>query len=128
MRNRYLLGAAVIAASMFALTVRPAQAGYLNNRKVLSVRVTGTQHVVVTFDSSLTRRATCTTITSQMAFDASTAKGKALLSVASSALLANLSVRAEGTQQTDTATCTTVAEGSGVSNVYETLYNLTISR
>jgi hypothetical protein len=128
MRNRYLFGAAVIAASVFAFTALPAHAGYVSAGKVVSVRVTGTQHAVVTFDTSIVRRGTCTTIPSAMAFDASTAKGKALLSVANSALLANLKVRAEGTQQTDTATCTTVAEGSGVSNVYETLYNLTISR
>lgn len=127
MRNRYLVGAAVIAASMFALSA-PAQAGYVSSRKIVSVRVTGTQHAVVTFDATISRRATCTTITSAMAFDASTAKGKALLSAANSALLANLTVRAEGTQQTDSATCTTVNEGSGVSNIYETLYNLTLSR
>ena len=128
MRNRYLLGVAVIAASMFAFSARPAQAGYVSAGKVVSVRVTGTQHAVVTFDIPITRRATCTTITSAMTFDASTAKGKALLSVANSALLANLKVRVEGTQQTDTATCTSVAEGSGVTNTYETLYNMTISR
>ena len=128
MKMRNLLGSVMIGGSLLAFTAQPAQAGSLSSGKITSILITGSQHVIVQFDNPLQSRASCTTNSIAMAFDASTAKGKALLSAANAALLGNLTVNLVGTQFGSTATCTNVLHpGSSTAVAYETLYYLSMT-
>ena len=124
------LGAAVLALAMLLASAPTAHAGTLFGGpiKILEIAVTSTNHATIKFSQNITSKASCATVTNHMAFDISTSKGRGLLSVATSAMLANLTVAAFGTQTGTTATCTDITFSSGGAvTKYETLYHLAIA-
>lgn len=119
---RSLVAIAILGLATFAGTPT-AHAGLVTNAKIIQITVEGTNHVTVKFNLNIVSKASCATVVNTMAFDASTAKGKAMLSVANAAFLGSIAVAAIGTTATTAAGCTTV---SGVS--YETLATLAMAQ
>ena len=115
MRN--LVKSLVVATILAAVAVPAAQASVVLNGRITSIAVMGTQFAVVQFNNTISGKPTCHTGANGMVVDVNTPKGRALLSLAQSAMLADLSVLATGT-----GACTTV--GSSMEN----LNNLTIVR
>lgn len=110
---RSILTVATLGIAMLAGAPK-ANAGTVLNAKITQVSVEGTSHVTVKFSLNISGKPACATPIHTMAFDASTGKGKAMLSVVNAAFLSNLTVAAVGANA-----CTTV---TGIS--YETLNSL----
>ena len=91
--------AAFVVASVVPGTARAA--GAVVGTKITGIGVLSTQFAVVTFASTIAFKPICHTGGNGMVIDVTTSKGKALLSLAQSALLADLFVTATGT-----GTCT----------------------
>ena len=118
---------AVLGFAMLAGTPK-AQAGQALITKISEITMTGNGHVLVKFATAIANRGSCTTIPNSMAFDATTGKGKALLSMANAAFLGSILVVAMGTQTGTTAGCTLVTLSGGGTANYETLYYLSMAQ
>jgi len=101
----------------FAIPGNARAAGAVVSTKITGIGVLSTQFAVVTFAANIAFKPLCHTGGNAMVIDVTTSKGKALLSLAQSALLADLFVTATGT-----GTCTNTGSSQ------ENLNNLSVTR
>jgi hypothetical protein len=109
------LRAALVAAVVAICTALPLPAHAVGSAlgvKITSIMVIGTQHAVLTIAGPIGTRPACAVSTNGMVMDVATSKGRALLSLAQSAFLADLFVTIQGT-----GTCTTPTGSSAAENL-----------
>jgi hypothetical protein len=105
------LVAAVVAISI-SLPLPAHAVGSALGVKIGSIMVIGTQSAVLTIVGPIGTRPACAVSTNGMVMDIATSKGRALLSLAQSAFLADLFVTIQGT-----GSCTTPAGFSSAENL-----------
>lgn len=108
--------AVLLAATLFSALIPTASANSLGQNTIADITVeAGTQYARIALNgSAITGRPAChnATYTVHYGFDVSTAKGKALLSLATAASLAGKTIRITGSNA-----CVTVASGLTLEDV-----------